>query len=84
MATNPNLDAALAELEALVSSDTTVDQSAIDLIVKITELYDGVATAPAQIRALGEKLRANQSNLAAAVLAHTPADVPPVDPPIIP
>lgn len=79
---------ALVDLTAAVTENTSVDQSAITLLNDLAAKLDAAATDPAAVAALAADIRASSADLAAAVVANTPAapgaaappaDVPPAD-----
>lgn len=70
------------QLVADVALQTTINQSAITLLQGLKNRLDMAIAAnqqgdPTQLAALSASLEANNSALAAAITANTPADVPP-------
>lgn len=81
-----NIMSALDDLAAKVSANTDVVQSAITLLGTLkTELDAAIASAPDDdgeaLQALSDKLGSDDSALAAAVAANTPAAAPVADEP---
>jgi hypothetical protein len=71
-----DMDAALAELQAEVDRNNTVDGSAVALIAGLADQIIASANDPAAVRALGAALKASTDSLAASVSANTPAAPP--------
>ena len=71
-----DIEAALAELQAEVDRNTTVDGSAVALISGLAAQIIAAANDPAAVRALGTALKNSTDALAAAVAANTPAEPP--------
>lgn len=69
-----NLDALTAE----VANETTVEKSALKLIQSFAAQLDAAGTDPVALAALASTLKANDTELAAAVAANTPAATPPL------
>lgn len=67
----------LSDVQAAVTENATVDQSAIALINGLADKIDSMATDPAALAQLSADLRASSTDLAAAVSANTPAETPP-------
>lgn len=63
----------LAQLAADVAQNTTVEQSAITLINGFAAQLAAAGTDPVALAALQTQLETNNTNLAAAVAANTPA-----------
>lgn len=63
--------AAIDDLTAAVTADTTVEQSAITLINNIAAQLAAAGTDPAKLSALTTTLQTNSAALAAAVAANT-------------
>ncbi len=64
------------ELEALseqVARNTSVDQSAIELLAGLAAKIESMKDDPIKLQALASDMRASSDALAAAVLANTPA-----------
>jgi hypothetical protein len=78
MGVREDMTAALAELQAEVDRNNTVDGSAVALIAGLADQIIAAANDPAAVRALGTALKASTDSLAAAVSANTPA--PPAPP----
>lgn len=73
--------ALLDNLEAEVTELTTVTESAVKLLQRLSEQIKAAGTDPVKLKALTAQLDQNTSVLAAAVAANTPADEePPVEP----
>jgi hypothetical protein len=70
------MDAALAELQAEVDRNTTVDGSAVALIAGLADQIIASANDPVAVRALGAALKASTDSLAAAISANTPSEPP--------
>jgi hypothetical protein len=68
------VQAALQELEAEVSRNTEVDESAKVLLQRLADLIEQSAGNPDAVRALAGRLRSSTDVLAEAIVAHTPAD----------
>jgi hypothetical protein len=79
MGIREDVAAALAELQAEVDRNTSVDGSAVALIAGLADQILAAANDPAAVRALANALKASTDSLAAAVSANTPA--PPAEPP---
>ena len=71
--------AALDDLTAQVAANTTVIDSAIVLLEGLKAALDAAGTDPVKLKALSDSLAAEDSKLAAAVAANTPA-APPAPP----
>lgn len=69
-----SLVAHLDALEAAVSANTTVIQSAITLITDIATKLEEAKNDPVAIQQLVDDLNASKDSLAAAVAANTPAE----------
>lgn len=69
-------------LEAEVSRNTTVDGSAKILITRFASEVAANKNDPAKLQALVDAMRASSDDLAGAVAENTPAEVPPVEPPV--
>jgi hypothetical protein len=65
--------AAIDDLTAAVARQTTVTKSALTLIQNLAAAITAAGTDPAKLAALTAALNANDDELAAAVLANTPA-----------
>lgn len=68
--------ATLADIQAKVAAETTVEQSAITLLQELSQqLKDALANGadPATLQAIADNLDQNNANLAAAITANTPA-----------
>jgi hypothetical protein len=76
--TEKQLMKTLADINASVQAETTVEQSAITLMTSLSQqLKDALATQdPAAIQAIIDQLDNNNAALAAAVVANTPAAPP--------
>lgn len=70
-----NMAKTLADLQADVIAEATVNQSAITLLQGLKAQLDAAIASgdPAQIQAISDSLEANTAALAAAVTANTPA-----------
>ena len=66
----------LDALEAEVSRNTTVDQSAITLLQGLAAQIEQLKTDPVKLQALADSMRGSSDALAAAVAANTPAAPP--------
>lgn len=75
----------MADLSALttaVAENTSVEESAIQLLQNLADQLEASMTDPAAIQAIVDNVRNNSSALAAAVAQNTPAtSPPPVEPP---
>lgn len=71
----------LTALEAEVSSNESVDQSAITLIESLAAEIESSKGDPVALQALVDRLRASSAALASAISANTPAAPEPVPPP---
>lgn len=68
----------LTALQAEVANNTTVETSAVTLLQGLKAALDAAGTDPVALKALSDTLGANDTALAAAVAANTPAaPVPP-------
>lgn len=76
----PSMDQVIEELRAEVERNSSVDDSAIQLIITLADQIEQHQDNPAELRALVSTLRAKTDELAAAVVARTPAseDNPPI------
>jgi hypothetical protein len=70
----PDIEKALADLEAAVTKDEDADSSAETLIVKLAELYAANKLDPARIQAITDRVVATSGKLSDAVVANTPAE----------
>ena len=66
-------------LEAAVTRNTEVDQSAITLLQGLKAALDAAGTDPVKLKELSDSLGASTETLAQAVIANTPAAEPPVE-----
>lgn len=72
----------LTKLEAEISRNTSVDGSAKLLLKRLFDEVEVNKGNPAAIQALVDRVRADNDELAAAVVSHTPAEgEPPAEPP---
>ena len=71
-------------LVAEVAAVRSVADGVVLLLVKLDERLADAKDDPEQIEAIRTELAAERQRLADAVVAHTPADVPPVEPPAEP
>lgn len=55
-----------------VAAETSVDQSAITLLGNLSAMLTAAKNDPAAIQAIADQITANQTALAAAVVANTP------------
>lgn len=67
----------LSAITAAVAAQTTVVASINTLLTQLTAEVQSNATDPAALAALTSQITQNQQSLAAAVLANTPAAIPP-------
>ncbi len=65
--------AAIDDLQAKVTAQTTVIGSAVTLLQQLKALLDAAGTDPAKLAALSDLIGSNTDALAAAVQANTPA-----------
>jgi hypothetical protein len=63
----------LTTLQAEVANNTSVEQSAIALLQGLKAQLDAAGTDPVALKALSDQLASNDTALAAAVAANTPA-----------
>lgn len=63
----------LTSLETQVKANTDVEASAILLLQGLAAQLAAAATDPAKVQALADQLKASADNLAAAIVANTPA-----------
>lgn len=63
-------------LQAEVSRNTSVDESAIALLTNLADQIEALQNQPAALQALADSLRGSSDALAAAVVANTPAAPP--------
>lgn len=68
-----NIMAVLDDLTANVTANTNAVQSAITLLQNLKAQLDAAGTDPVKLQALSDALGKNDSDLAAAVAANTPA-----------
>jgi plasmid stabilization system protein ParE len=73
----PSMEQAIEELRAEVERNSSVDDSAIQLITTLADQIEQHQNNPAELQTLVETLRAKTDSLAAAVLAGTPEGEPP-------
>jgi hypothetical protein len=71
----------LSQLTAQVEANTTVVESAITLIGGLKSALDAAGTDPVALKALSDSLAAEDTKLAAAIQANTPAAPPAPAPP---
>lgn len=64
----------LTALTAEVERNTAVDQSAIALLTGLAAQIEALKTDPVALQGLADKLKGSSNDLAAAVLANTPAE----------
>ena len=76
MGVREDVAAALAELQAEVDRNTTVDGSAIALISGLADQIAAAANDPVAVRALAAAIKSSTDSLAAAVTGHTPSEPP--------
>lgn len=67
----------LDDLEKQVKANTDAEQSAIVLLGKLHDLLVAAGTDPAKLKKLADDLNTSKTDLAAAVVANTPAENPP-------
>jgi chromosome segregation ATPase len=76
-----NMSKELDALEAEVTKNTEVDQSAITLLTGLAGQIAALKNDPVKLQALADSLKSSSKSLADAVAANTPAENPtPVDP----
>jgi hypothetical protein len=63
----------LDDLQVQVKANTDAEASAILLLGQLHDLIVAAGTDPAKLKALADALAASQTNLAAAIVANTPA-----------
>lgn len=63
----------LTDLETQIKANTDAEQSAIVLINGLATKIESLKSNPAKLQALADSLKASAENLAAAVVANTPA-----------
>jgi uncharacterized coiled-coil protein SlyX len=63
----------LDDLTAQVTENTSAEQSAIVLLGNLHDLIVAAGTDPQKLQALTDKLAASKTDLAAAIVANTPA-----------
>lgn len=68
----------LNDLEAQVTENTSVEQSALVLIQGLHDKLEAALEDPAKLTALKDELKASATALAAAVAANTPSEPAPV------
>jgi hypothetical protein len=71
---------ALDDLTAQVAQNTSVEQSAVQLIQGLAAQIQAAANDPVKLNSLTLQLKSSADALAAAITANTPAE-PPVEPP---
>lgn len=64
----------LAALEAEITRDEAVNNSAATLILALVAEVESLKNDPIALQALVDRIRANNDNLAAAVAANTPGE----------
>ena len=74
-----DIETALAELQAEVDRNNTVDGSAVALISGLASQIIASANDPVAVRALGAALKSSTDALAAAVSANTPSEPAPTE-----
>lgn len=70
----PSMEQVIEELRAEVERNSSVDDSAIQLIMTLADQIEEHQNNPAELQTLVETLRAKTDALAAAVVARTPAE----------
>ena len=65
--------AVIDDLTANVTANTTVIESAIALLGNLKTLLDAAGTDPVKLKALSDTLASEDTKLAAAITANTPA-----------
>ena len=70
---NKKIMADLTEITANVANNTSVIESAITLLGNIKAQLDAAGTDPVALKALSDTLAAEDSKLADAIVANTPA-----------
>lgn len=71
----PSMEQAIEQLRAEVERNSSVDDSAIQLLIQLADKIEELKNSPAELQALVETLRAQSDTLAAAVVANTlPSD----------
>lgn len=72
--TKENTEMALIDdLQAEVATNTSVEQSAVQLLQNLKAQLDAAGTDPVKLQAIKDALTTNDQALAAAVAANTPA-----------
>lgn len=69
----PSMEQAIEQLRLEVERNSSVDDSAIQLLIQLADKIEELKTNPAELQALVESMRAQSDALAAAVVANTPA-----------
>lgn len=69
----PSMEQVIEQLRAEVERNSSVDDSAIQLLIQLADKIEELKNNPTELQALVESLRAQSDALAAAVVANTPA-----------
>jgi chromosome segregation ATPase len=69
----PSMEQAIEQLRAEIERNSSVDDSAIQLLSNLADKIEELKNSPAELTTLVESLRSQSDALAAAVVANTPA-----------
>lgn len=69
--------AAIDNLESELEELTTVDESILVLLKRLSDQIKEAGTNPARLKAITDRLDRRNKEIAAAVIAHTPGANPP-------
>lgn len=69
----PSMEQVIEELRGEVERNSSVDDSAIQLLVTLADKIEELKNSPAELQTLVDNLRTKTDALAAAVVANTPA-----------
>jgi len=70
----PSMEQAIEQLRVEVERNSSVDDSAIQLLSTLADTIERIRNSPTELLQLVETMRAQSDALAAAVVANTPAD----------
>jgi ABC-type transporter Mla subunit MlaD len=70
----PSMEQAIEQLRAEVERNSSVDDSAIQLLTTLADTIERIRNSPTELMQLVETMRAQSDALAAAVVANTPSD----------
>lgn len=70
----PSMDQVVEQLRTEVERNSSVDDSAIQLMTALADKIEELKNSPAELQTLVDNLRAKTDALAAAVVANTPSE----------